>query len=114
METDELLESINLNTRHIEMNLHLINHPSDVVELANEYLNECGTAIVQDIHQCNDIEETSAALAYLHAKTIWLQQVVEFYMSELERVIELELEEKLRPFPHLSTEDCLPDFDRSC
>ena len=101
MNTEELLESIELNTKYIKMNLYLILEPYDVVNLVEEYLEHCGTAIAKDVQQINDVEEASAVLAMAQAKAIWLQQVIEFYMSELERVIELELAEKLSPFSHL-------------
>ena len=68
MNIEELLESIELNTKYIKMNLYLILEPNDVVNLVEEYLEHCGTAIAKDVQQINDVEEASAVLAMAHAK----------------------------------------------
>lgn len=81
--------------KNILNNIENIETPDDVIEMAENYLNQYSSRISFDIARAEDRDELAADIELMHIEAQALSLILGHYLEEIERQEELETEDHL-------------------
>lgn len=96
LSTESIMTAIVMTAKkNILNNIENIETPDDVIEMAENYLNQYSSRISFDIARAEDRDELAADIELMHIEAQALSLILGHYLEEIERQEELETEDHL-------------------